>query len=191
MDDREIKAEGLLRADAIGTLNSGKRRKLLEAALADQRDFSTPAQEKALREMLGDLVFRGRVVARLRGLDARAPFGNLRKIWIWLRQPAVIGSVMALATVLLRSFPDGRSPRAAPLPGTPPTGHDLQPKGRDSRLQPSGSVGRGWIPQAGEGYQRIARLSGRYSVAPLVFPPRVDPLSAAAFCGQPPAVWRE
>ena len=272
MDDKEIKAEDLLGAYATSTLNPAERRKLLEAALADQGIFNALAQEETLREALEDRVFRGRVIARLRELDARAPVGSLRRIWAWWRQPVVIGPALALAALacvlLLRSLPDGRSPSGAPPVRTAPAGYDPQSKGLDLSSEPSGtgvalgrllrdarrapadladldlnhagrvpaySVGdalriefsvsraasvlvlvqdpadsvkqlfpsrrqpssrvpartRVQIPRAGQGYHRVAGPPGRYSVALLVFPPGVDPLSAAVLDQDPLAVRRE
>ena len=272
MDAREIKAEDLLGAYATSTLTSAERRKLLEAALADQGIFDALAQEEALREVLEDRVFRGQVIARLRELDARAPVGNLRRIWAWWRQPVVIGPALVVAALacvlLLRSLPDGWSPSGAPPARTAPAGYDLRSKGLESSSEPSGTgvafvrllrdarrapagladldlnhagrvpaydVGddlriefsvsqaasvlvlvqdpadsvkllfpnrrqpssrvaartRIRIPRAGQGNRRVAGPPGRYSVALLVFPPGVDPLSATALDQEPLAVRRE
>ena len=111
--------------------------------LADQGIFDALAQEETLREALEDRVFRGRVIARLRELDARAPVGSLRRIWAWWRQPVVIGPALVLTALacvlLLRSLPDGWSPSGAQPVRTAPTGYDLQPKGLDLSSEPSGT----------------------------------------------------
>ena len=139
MDDKGIKAADLLGAYSTGTLKAAERRKLLEAALADQAIFNALADEETLREALEDAAFRDRVIARLRALERGAPGGVLRRTWIWLRRPVVIGPAVAVAALVcvmvLRLGPND------PEPGrTAPAGYGVQPKGLDLSSEPRADV---------------------------------------------------